>query len=252
MFTRKFTLFLGLFIFMNTMNVKAQIDSATVIKKPMDLDLEKYKTKLGPSLIIPGILIGYGLTTMGDNGLYSSKDAQRDITRAFPGFSNSLDDVMLTIPYAQLVALNLMKVKCTNDWINTSLLIVKSELLMSAIVFPVKAISNRIRPDSSNYESFPSGHTAQAFVAATVIHKEYRRKSNWYGIASYGIATTVGVFRMLNNKHWQSDVLVGAGIGILAANLTYATHKHKWGRMEYCINPIYQPNMKGLGMVCQF
>ena len=42
------------------------------------------------------------------------------------------------------------------------------------------------------------------------------------------MATTVGVMRVLNNRHWVSDVLAGAGIGILSTNLAYLSHRYKW------------------------
>jgi membrane-associated phospholipid phosphatase len=64
-------------------------------------------------------------------------------------------------------------------------------------------------------------------VAATFLHKEYGHKSIWYSIGGYSIATTVGVMRVIGNRHWLSDVFVGAGIGILSTELVYATHQYK-------------------------
>jgi len=78
-----------------------------------------------------------------------------------------------------------------------------------------------LRPDGSDYRSFPSSHTAIAFVSATFLHEEYKDRSVWYGVAGYSIATVSGVLRMMNNKHWMSDVLVGAGIGILTTKAVY-------------------------------
>jgi hypothetical protein len=67
-------------------------------------------------------------------------------------------------------------------------------------------------------------------LAASIVHTELREKSQWYGIGAYTIATTVGAFRMLNNKHWEADVFAGAGFGILSAHAAYLTHRHRWGR----------------------
>lgn len=72
------------------------------------------------------------------------------------------------------------------------------------------------RPDKSNYKSFPSGHTATAFMAAMMMHKEYGDRSPWYSISAFTVATATGISRILNNRHWLSDVLAGAGIGILS------------------------------------
>jgi membrane-associated phospholipid phosphatase len=147
--------------------------------------------------------------------------------------------------------------------VNTSLLILKSEALMLALVFSMKYITAQERPysyqdgldgvpleqrktNASAFQSFPSGHTAEAFVAATIVYREYRYLSPWYGIGAYGLATTVGLYRMINDRHWQSDVLVGAGIGILSANIVYATHQHRWGRNEICLAPMIDRNNKGI------
>ena len=47
-------------------------------------------------------------------------------------------------------------------------------------------------------------------------------RSPWYSVAGYGVATATGVMRVLNNRHWISDVLSGAGIGIMSTELAYA------------------------------
>lgn len=56
---------------------------------------------------------------------------------------------------------------------------------------------------------------------STMLTKEYRHKSPWAGIGAYAVAATTGLMRMANNKHWLSDVLTGAGIGILSTELGY-------------------------------
>jgi membrane-associated phospholipid phosphatase len=109
-------------------------------------------------------------------------------------------------------------------------LYLKSELLMLATVYTLKYSVGESRPDTGQKNSFPSGHTAQAFTAATFLSREYGHKSIWITIGAYTVASTVGVFRILNNRHWISDVLVGAGIGILSTNLVYLTHKNRRGK----------------------
>ncbi len=229
----------------------------------------KYKTKLLKSSIVPLVLIGYGLTTIKSNGLYSSYQARNDIQKLFGNAHAPIDNYLVFSPYVEFGALLLFKVKCRNDFLNTSLLIVKSEILMLAIVFPLKFATHQERPDSyqrglegvplsereknSNaFQSMPSGHTAEAFLAATVVYREYRYKSPWYGIGAYALATTVAAYRMINDKHWESDVFVGAGIGMLSANIVYATHKHRWGRKDVCLIPTFNGTNKGFAMVYKF
>ena len=95
--------------------------------------------------------------------------------------------------------------------------------VMAAFVNGIKYSAKEMRPDESTKNSWPSGHTATAFVGATILHKEYGlTRSPWYSIAGYTVATATGVMRVLNNRHWISDVMSGAGLGILSGELGYA------------------------------
>jgi len=108
------------------------------------------------------------------------------------------------------------------------------------------------RPDTGYPTSFPSGHTAQAFAAATFLVKEYGHKNVWYSVGAYSMATSVGVLRVMNNRHWISDVLAGAGVGIFSTNLAYLTHRYRWGknRKKLSSSTIVLPSYDGhSGMV---
>lgn len=179
--------------------------------------------------IVPAVLIGYGLTTIKDHGLYSSYEAQRDLQRAFPNFHSNVDNFLIYAPFVELGMAYGLQVKGNHDILNTGLLILKAEAVNAALVFGLKSMTNQVRPNGENAYSLPSGHTAHAFLAASIIHSELRHRSQWYGVGAYTIATSVGALRMLNNKHWQSDVLTGAGIGILSSHLAYLSHRNRWG-----------------------
>ena len=69
--------------------------------------------------------------------------------------------------------------------------------------------------------SFPSGHTTQAFTNAAVLYNEFKDTSPVLAYSGFAFAATTGTFRMINNKHFLSDVLAGAGIGILVTQLVY-------------------------------
>jgi hypothetical protein len=94
---------------------------------------------------------------------------------------------------------------------------------MAGFVNGIKYTAKEMRPDGSTANSWPSGHTATAFVGASLLHKEYGlTRSPWWSVAGYGVATATGVMRVLNNRHWISDVMSGAGIGIMSTELGYA------------------------------
>lgn len=91
-------------------------------------------------------------------------------------------------------------------------------ICMGIIVNSAKHIFRERRPDTGRRNSFPSGHSATAFMGAELLRLEY---GNWIGAAGYTVATGIGFLRMYNNRHWYNDVLAGAGVGILSARVGY-------------------------------
>lgn len=85
----------------------------------------------------------------------------------------------------------------------------------------IKTHHRVLRPDATNYFSFPSGHTAAAFMAATLLYKEYGFKGYWVGLVAYAAAIVTGFTRILNNRHWLFDVIIGAALGILLTDLAF-------------------------------
>lgn len=109
--------------------------------------------------------------------------------------------------------------------------------------------------NSADRQSFPSGHTTVAFAAAAALTSEVQRlwpKYTWpAGIALYGSATIVGLARMYHNKHWASDVALGAGIGTLAGLKTVQySHQHKDNYVDrLLLQTSIVPNARGGGSV---
>jgi hypothetical protein len=58
-------------------------------------------------------------------------------------------------------------------------------------------------------------------------------------VGAYALATSVAIYRMINDQHWESDVLVGAGIGIFSANIVYAFQEHRWGKHAVVLASTY-------------
>ena len=138
-----------------------------------------------------------------------------------PGFELKFDDYLQYAPWAAHLAMGLCGVKGVSK---NKYQIVTADafaaIMMAAVVNGFKYSINRTRPNGHG-ASFPSGHTATAFTGATLLAHEYGSRSVWIPIAGYTVATATGVMRVLNNRHYVSDVIVGAAVGILAAELAY-------------------------------
>lgn len=138
-----------------------------------------------------------------------------------PQFQRHADDYMQYAPAAVMLGMKIAGVESRSSWSRMLVSDAFSTALMAAVVNTLKTTTQVERPDGSNRHSFPSGHTATAFMTATMLTKEYGHISPWIGIGAYSVASATGLMRMANNKHWLSDVLTGAGIGILSTEVGY-------------------------------
>jgi hypothetical protein len=172
-------------------------------------------------LIIPSVLIGYGIIGLESDQLLSfnsqiKKEVTEDIDEKI-----TIDDFSQYAPAASVYALNAFGVKGKNNFRDRSVIFVTSYVIMASTVLSLKSMVHEERPDGSSNNSFPSGHTATAFAGAEFLWQEYKDKSIWYGIAGYAVATGTGLFRIYNNRHWLTDVAAGAGIGIMSTKIAY-------------------------------
>ena len=121
-----------------------------------------------------------------------------------------------------MLALKAVGVEGRSDWSRMITADIASVAIMTGITNATKYSVKRERPDGRAHNSYPSGHTATSFMCATMLHKEYGQTvSPWIGAAGYGIAATTGIFRVAANRHWCSDVMCGAAIGIFSTEVAY-------------------------------
>jgi membrane-associated phospholipid phosphatase len=201
------------------------------------------------AFIAPALFIAAGVSTL-DNDNDDNYEVQEERNRHIPNFRHRADDYLQHSPIVIVYGLNWLGVKGKNDFANRTAILIKSEMMMAMLTFSLKRITAVPRPDTKELTSFPSGHTAQAFAAATFMAREYGHKSIWYSIGAYTVATGVGAMRVMNNRHWISDVMVGAGIGILSTNLAYLTHQYRWGKKNKGGQTTVMPSYDGqTGMV---
>jgi hypothetical protein len=197
-------------------------------------------------LIIPTVLIGYGVVGIESDGLKLFNIEIKEEVNENIDKKITIDDFSQYLPAASVYGLNALGIKGKHNFKDRSVILGTSYLLMSASVLSLKSITKIERPDGSGFNSFPSGHTATAFAGAEFLWQEYKDTSVWYGISGYLIATGTGLFRIYNDKHWLTDVAAGAGIGILSTKIAY------W------INPFLQKKIfnskkdKGISTIAPF
>lgn len=126
-------------------------------------------------------------------------------------------------PAGIMLALKAAGVEGRSDWPRLITTGGASVVLMTSITNATKYTIRRERPiGGPPFNSYPSGHTATAFMCAQMLHKEYGETlSPWISVGGYGIAATTGIMRVIANRHWCSDVLGGAAIGIFSTEAAY-------------------------------
>ena len=208
-------------------NVSYENLAEPVAEPKMDFDFFKSKTNPGTKpykfmddMTFVGVpLFVAGLIAKSEKNAFKQQTKHSLLTK----FKTEIDDYTQFFGPAAVVGLKLAGVEGRSDWPRLLANAGMSYGLMALMVNVIKNTAKEMRPDGSTANSWPSGHTATAFVGATLLHKEYGlTRSPWYSVAGYGVATATGVMRVLNNRHWISDVLSGAGIGILSGELGYA------------------------------
>src|SRR5690606_7559279 len=224
-------------------------DGPTFEKDLFIKDISLKSAAFRRAVIAPALFIAAGVSTL-DNDNDDNDEIQKERNRHIPTFRHRADDYLQHAPIVIVYGLNGLGVKGKNDFANRTAILIKSEMMVGMLTFSLKRITAVPRPDTKRLTSFPSGHTAQAFATATFMAKEYGHKNIWYSIGAYSVATGVGAMRVMNNRHWMSDVLVGAGIGILSTNLVYLTHQYRWGKKNKGSRTVVMPSYDGqTGMV---
>lgn len=187
---------------------------------PDSLSLERSITYDRESLIsrswAPVALLGAGI-------VYGNS-----IPRYLGSSSNpSSHDLIMYTPAAAMlgtmVTLKLTGTESRSDWTRALTVGAMAMALETGTVQLLKHFVDECRPDVSGHDAFPSGHTAIAFVTATMLHHEYGQTvSPWFSVAGYGLAGLTGLQRLAANRHWSADVCAGAGIGIFTTELAYS------------------------------
>jgi len=216
--------------------------------------------KKNSAYLVPTAMFGFGVMAVNNPALQNFDIKIRDGVVGQPTNSNGhrVEDFLQYTPAYSVFALNAIGVKSQHKMFDRLALYGISNTIMSHTVAKMKSAFGKLRPDGSNNRSFPSGHTATAFQAAEFMRLEYKNESPIYGIAAYAAAATTGALRIYHNSHWFSDVVAGAGIGILSTQLTYfvypkvknfVSNKLGFKNKNLKVGPSYQNGAAGFALV---
>jgi membrane-associated phospholipid phosphatase len=211
-------------------------------------------------VIIPIALLSYGIIGLESHQIRQVNSGVREEVLEHIDNKITIDDFSQYISIGSLYGLHALGIKGKNNLKDKTIILATSYLLMGLTVNSFKKTAKVERPDGSSYNSFPSGHTATAFMGAELMYQEYKDQSIWYGISGYVIAAGTGAFRMYNNRHWLTDVFAGAGIGILSAKAGYWLYPitSKWftnnkiKKTKTVLLPFYDGQNTGFGYIKSF
>lgn len=186
-----------------------------------DSTCNPYRIK-ATDIIAPAAMIAVGVAGLEWKGL---KKLNQKVSDALWGEGHNqvkIDEVTQVLPIATPYILNLCGVKGMHGYADLTIITATAGLMLAAIVYPTKDFVYSPRPGGeSGYNSFPSGHSAWAFMGAEIMRREFSHISPWIGVSGYVVAAGTAFMRLYNGAHWLTDVVAGAGIGILCAEAAY-------------------------------
>lgn len=170
-------------------------------------------------LIVPVTLMGMGAVGLLNPQMREVRMNLKDQMTKLRGDNYvSIDDYLQYVPTAAFLGAEYLGAKPHHTFRERLAVGLTAYAVIGVMVNGAKYTVRDMRPNGKKRNSFPSGHSAVAFVGAELVREEFGLK---YGVPAYILATGVGFLRMYNEKHWINDVFAGAGVGILGARVGY-------------------------------
>ena len=170
---------------------------------------------------IPATLAGISALYVQDGCFKRQRTAVQNALSAKGKNKFKADDYVQYLPMTVGYGLGFCGVKPKHSLKDRTIILTMSYATMAIVVRSMKLAFNEKRPDSNATNSFPSGHTATAFMGAQFLYEEYKDVSPWIGYAGYAVAATTGYLRIYNNRHYLNDVIAGACFGVLSTKFAY-------------------------------
>jgi len=229
---RIYLIFLSIIFSFFSPSVSAQDTSIIATKAQSGLSEDSAGQRVGEvdnnrylkptALIAPGVLLIYGGLKPVINAIRElDNKIMGNVQENYPDFHTNADDYLMWAPSASVYAMDAFHVKTRHNFKEHLILDAGSVIVTGALGFGMRKISEHIDAYKSKNTQFPSGHTANAFRGAEIVHQELKASHPVISYAGYVVATCVGIMRIYNKNHFLSEVVAGAGLGILSTKLTY-------------------------------
>ncbi|MBC7625841.1 phosphatase PAP2 family protein [Ferruginibacter sp.] len=174
------------------------------------------------AVILPASLMVYGALKPEVNGIRQLDDnIMANIKKNHADFHTTADDYMMWAPTASIYLMDALHLKTKHSFTEHLILDAGSLIIAGGVGFVMRKISGNIDVYHTQDTKFPSGHTTNAFRGAEIFHQELKDTHPVFSYTGYLVATSVGVLRMYNKSHLLTEVITGAGLGILSGKLTY-------------------------------
>ncbi|WP_418553182.1 phosphatase PAP2 family protein [Prevotella sp.] len=244
------------FLMCRVMGFYAQDSLDCVSVRPCAVD-ETHSVKLA-EVLVPVAVAGVSALYVDNGWLAKQKHGVQNALSRKGKCKIPVDDYIQYSPMVAVYGLNLAGIKGVHSFKDRTVILAMSYLTMGVLVNSMKRVFREKRPDSNSRNSFPSGHTATAFMGAQFLYEEYKSVSPLIAWSGYAVAATTAYLRIYNDRHWINDVVAGACIGIVSTKLAYKLYPLLF-RKSFCHRskvlaalPYYDGSSVGVSMSMTF
>jgi len=174
------------------------------------------------AIIVPTTFLVYGCLKPLIPGIeHLDTRIWENVNNNHPDFYTRADDYLQWVPSASIYLMDAFRVKTKHSFKEHLLIDAGSIIITGGAGYVMRKISGNIEVYKTHDTWFPSGHTANAFRGAEIVFQELKDSHRVLSYSGYLVASAVGALRIYNKQHLLSEVLAGAGLGMLSTKLTY-------------------------------
>lgn len=198
--------------------------------------------------IVPGSAAVLGALCVNTAWGKRVRNEMYEMTGAAKDSHVKIDDYLQYAPMVVAYGTYFAGWKGQHNFLDRTVLLAMTAATMTAVVNIAKPLFKEQRPDSGARNSFPSGHTATAFMGAEFLWQEYRTSHAWLGYTGYAMAAITGYLRMHNERHWVNDVVAGAAVGMLSTKFAYWLYPKIFHEGSNCKKGKKKPKVAAFGV----